>query len=146
MADSRDPSDSVGQRQQAPRFLIVDDDAMVLRQRRRTLRSRCPHWQVFTAESAKAALEQMAIRDYDVVCSDLSMPDMDGIELLSVVRREHPKVVRMLCSGLATGIDEGGPVGGLLHAVLDKTASTEQLIAALERALSYIDVADGDEF
>lgn len=145
MEPSPKPAARAATERRAPRFLIVDDDPMVLRQRRRTLNSRCPHWQVYTAESGRAALEQMAQRDYDVVVADLSMPAMDGIELLQLVRQRYPRVVRMLCSGLATGLDDSGPVGHLLHAVLDKAASTEQLIAALELALSYAGSVGEDE-
>ncbi|MBW2523193.1 MAG: response regulator [Deltaproteobacteria bacterium] len=145
MSAYRESDGTAGERSRPPRFLIVDDDPLVLRQRRRILRSRCPHWQVYTAESGKAALEQLESRDYDVVCADLSMPQMDGIQLLQTIRKQYPQVVRMLCSGLAAGMDDSGPVGHLLHAVLDKAASTEQLIAALELALSYVGQVEDDE-
>lgn len=138
------PSEPGGGARHGPRFLIVDDDPIVLRTRRRMLRSRCPHWEVYTAESGQAALDQLAVRGYDVVVADLSMPGMDGIELLRIVRDRYPAVVRMLCSGLARGLDDGAPVEHLLHAVLDKTVGTEQFIAALERALSYTGVVSRD--
>ena len=120
------------------RFLFVDDDAVALRTWRRLLRRRRPQWEVYTAESGAAALHQLDTRTYDVVVSDLEMLEMNGLDLLRIVQRRWPRVVRMLFSGYASALDDES-LSDIYHLMLDKSSSTEQLISALERCLAYAD-------
>ena len=80
-----------------PRILLVDDDLDFLQALRRHLR-----WQfdVTLAPGPDAALELAASRGpYEVVVSDLHMPGMDGIDLLSRLRTAAPRTVRILLTG-----------------------------------------------
>jgi HD-like signal output (HDOD) protein/ActR/RegA family two-component response regulator len=81
------------------RLLFVDDDVKVLQGLQRMLRPMQAEWQVEIAENAKAALERLAQETFDVVVSDLRMPEMDGAELLSVVMQRYPHIVRIILSG-----------------------------------------------
>ena len=78
-------------------ILLVDDDLHVLKSVTRVLRRQ--GWRVEAVNSASAALDLMAEQDFYVVISDLKMPDVDGIEFLSVVARLYPKSLRVLLSG-----------------------------------------------
>lgn len=68
----------------APSILIVDDEAPA-RQRLAMLladiRDECPNLLVGEADGAQAALDQIAIRQPDIVLLDVQMPGMNGIEL-----------------------------------------------------------------
>jgi DNA-binding NtrC family response regulator len=80
--------------------LFVDDEPAILRSIARVLsRSKV---EVFTAEGAAAGLELLRSRRVDVLVSDIDMPGMNGLELLRIVRREHPSTLRMLLTGHAT--------------------------------------------
>ena len=81
------------------RLLFVDDDAMVLQGLKRSLRKMCDEWDVYYADSGAAALAQLASRPVDVVISDMRMPGMDGVQLLSVVKERFPQIVRIILSG-----------------------------------------------
>jgi putative two-component system response regulator len=71
------------------RILIVDDEDAV----RRTLaRYLAQHTgvEIDEAENGHRALELLGKNDYFMVVTDISMPELGGLELLSEVRRSHP--------------------------------------------------------
>ena len=81
---------------QAPRrgrILLVEDDPLVARAVRRTL-SR-DHDVVFV-EGGRAALQALAKERYDLVMSDLMMPEMTGMDLHAELSRTHPDVAQRM--------------------------------------------------
>jgi DNA-binding NtrC family response regulator len=81
------------------RLLLVDDEAMLLQLLKRYL-ERQGH-QVETAESAEAALENFGAKatEFDLVISDLTLPGMNGEQLVGELRRIHPKLPGVIASG-----------------------------------------------
>ena len=71
------------------RILLVEDDPLVARAVRRTL-SR-DHDVVFV-ESGRAALQAIAKEKFDLVISDLMMPEMSGMDLHAELSRTHPDI------------------------------------------------------
>jgi len=135
------------------RLLFVDDDAMVLQGLRRSLRKMRDEWDVYYAESGAAALAQLASRPVDVVISDMRMPGMDGVALLSAVKERFPQIIRIILSGqldrdmtlksvtvahqlLAKPCDVG-----VLRKILHKTLALNQVLAddAIRRVVARID-------
>src|SRR2546426_4910612 len=57
--------------------LIVDDDPALLEALPEALRLRMGGVTVETADSAAAALDRMAARDYDAILADIKMPGME---------------------------------------------------------------------
>ena len=84
---------------QLPAILLVDDEEMILNALRRVLASF--EWDVLTAESGAQALEIMARRPIALIISDQRMPEMNGLELLNVVKQEYPDTVRIILTGYA---------------------------------------------
>jgi len=83
------------------RVLFVDDDVMLLDDLRNMLLMSGAEWDIELAVSAEEALKVMAHQAFDVIVADMTMPGMDGAELLSIVRDEHPQVMRVLMTGNA---------------------------------------------
>jgi HD-like signal output (HDOD) protein len=81
------------------RILFVDDEPMVLKGLQRTLRKMRAEWEMVFADSSKQALDILAAEPFDVIVSDLKMPEMDGEQLLAEVKNKHPQVVRIILSG-----------------------------------------------
>lgn len=67
--------------------LVVDDDATMRETMRTILKIECD---VVTAESAEVALDQLERKTFDVVLSDIQMGGMNGLELLTIIRRRWP--------------------------------------------------------
>lgn len=77
----------------------VDDEPNVVRALARTLR----HEDISRVgvDSAAKALTRLAEEPFDLVISDLKMPDMDGIEFLELVTEFYPKPRQVIISGNA---------------------------------------------
>jgi CheY-like chemotaxis protein len=81
------------------KILFVDDEPAVLDGYRRTLYR---EFQVETASSGEDALKLIASDGpFAVIVSDMRMPGMDGVRLLSQVRQASPDTVRVVLTGYA---------------------------------------------
>lgn len=84
-----------------PCILFIDDEPMVLEGLRALLRRRRGDWTMRFAEGGEEALALLARESFDVIVSDMQMPGMDGVELLTRIRSVHPDGVRIILSGQA---------------------------------------------
>src|SRR6266849_5634277 len=75
------------------RILLVEDDPLVARAVQRTLAR--DHEVVFV-ESGRAALQELAREKFDLVISDLMMPEMTGMDLHAELLRTHPEMARRM--------------------------------------------------
>jgi PAS domain S-box-containing protein len=72
------------------KVLIVDDDASVCESLKDLLEAeRCC---IETAASGVQAMDRLGSQQFDIVLSDVVMPDMDGYELYQAVKRTTPKL------------------------------------------------------
>lgn len=79
------------------RVLVVDDDPRILHLFCRILQG--DGHDVTPAGSGEAALEQLGVRRYDVILSDIAMPGIGGLELLRRVRQIDADVPLILITG-----------------------------------------------
>jgi response regulator RpfG family c-di-GMP phosphodiesterase len=84
----------------APRLLVVDDEK-VIREILADFLSMEGFW-VRTAEDGAAALVELSRTHYDLVLSDLKMPNMGGLELLESIAKHMPNVVTVIMTGFGT--------------------------------------------
>ena len=82
------------------RVLFVDDEAAVIDALSRAVLGE--RLEVHAASNAATALELLGQMPFDVIISDDDMPGMTGTELLEVVHRQYPDVVRIIYTGYAT--------------------------------------------
>jgi HD-like signal output (HDOD) protein/CheY-like chemotaxis protein len=120
-------------------ILFVDDEPRIIDGIKRMLRPLRDEWEVLTATSGPQALEMMGQRDIDVVISDMRMPGMDGAELLDLVMRSHPNVVRIILSGQSDSASIMRSIGPT-HQYLSKPCAPEVLRATLARACTLRDL------
>jgi signal transduction histidine kinase len=81
----------------ALRVLVVDDEETVLTVLAEMLRGTGHH--VSTALGGPAAIEVLHDQMFDVVFTDLGMPDVNGWDLASLVKARHPECAVVLVSG-----------------------------------------------
>jgi PAS domain S-box-containing protein len=110
------------------RILIVDDETLVREITAEGLEA--SGFSVLAVESAGAALELLDQGEaVDLLVSDLSMPDMDGLVLIREAQRRRPGLPAILLTGFATNAAElaiGGAVAGTLS-LLRKPVTVEAL-------------------
>ncbi|MFH1516166.1 MAG: response regulator [bacterium] len=82
-------------------LLFVDDEQNVLEGLKRMLRPMWHEWDMHFVNSGAKALELMDSQHFDILVTDIKMPEMDGAELLDRVKNLHPEVIRIVLSGHA---------------------------------------------
>jgi len=116
------------------KILFVDDEENILHSLKRELRKR---FQIVTAGSGAEALAILKEEGpFAVIVSDMRMPVMDGIQLLTAVKDIHPDTVRLMLTGNA---DQGTAIEavnkGAIFRFLNKPCPTTTLVMALALAL-----------
>lgn len=81
------------------RILFVDDEPHVLDGLQRMLRPHREEWEMAFVSSGAEAIRVLAEGTFDVIVTDVRMPEMDGIELLEHVQDYFPKMIRIVLSG-----------------------------------------------
>ncbi len=79
------------------RLLVVDDEPALVRVYKRTLHA--AGYSVDAAGDGREAAERIKSNDYDTIVSDITMPGMDGLELLRIVRQRDLDVPVVLVTG-----------------------------------------------
>ncbi len=85
--------------QDRPKILIVDDEEDTREIFSRHLQS---DYTVNAVPSAKEAIIALDDEKYHVALTDLVMPEVGGLELLSEIKKKHPEVAVIVISGKAT--------------------------------------------
>jgi FixJ family two-component response regulator len=121
----------------AETVLLVDDEPEILEALRRTLRAE--GYRLLTATGPAEARAHVAAGPVDLVLSDVHMPGSSGVDLMTELKRTHPRVARVLLTGVAafesavTAINEGA-VHRFVTKPWDDPGLREALRDALERA------------
>ncbi len=115
-------------------ILVVDDDAAI----RDTLYELLSEEHLcHVAETAERALSWLAKDVYDVVLTDISMPGLSGIELLSHVRQNRPHTPVIIISGIQDQEHAKGLIAlGAFHYLL-KPFRLEDVEQSVARAVEH---------
>ena len=121
------------------RILFVDDEPNVLSGLRRTLHGLRNEWEMDFLSSPTEALARMKSgQEYDVVVSDMQMPEMNGAEFLEQVREACPKTVRLVLSGHTDSIDLMH-ANAVAHQFLSKPCDVRKLMIFVKRSCTLRD-------
>ncbi|HVI51849.1 MAG TPA: response regulator [Candidatus Sulfotelmatobacter sp.] len=115
-------------------ILFIDDDTNLLRGLQRMLRRQREDWDMEFVDGGAKALEIMAAKTFDMVVSDMRMPELDGASLLSEVERLYPGTIRIILSGYAEEKSLMRSVGPA-HQYLSKPCDAETIVALMDRTL-----------
>lgn len=117
-----------------PCSVLVIDDEHALREILSQVLTDAGH-RVVGAENGKEASKALATSAFDVVLTDVIMPEKDGMQVISEVRKKFPEVRIIAMSG-------GGHVSrdqylkiakGLgAHAILEKPFANQKLLDTIE--------------
>lgn len=118
------------------RVLLVDDEAgftdvLTKRMEKRGL-------EVVSADCGTDAIRILRKQDFDVVVLDLKMEDMDGIEVLQIIRKMVPDLPVIMLTGHGS---ETAAKDGLRYGAYDyllKPCDLEELVLKLREAASSV--------
>ena len=115
-------------------ILIVDDEQDMLQLLKRSLTPDLD-CRIETASSGKEALRAISRHPFDLVLADIKMPEMDGLELLELVKRKKPELTVVMMTGYGTVDTAVEAMRNGAYDFVTKPFDHEALIVRLEKAL-----------
>jgi len=117
--------------------LLIVDDSRTARMRLKLILSRIPGAAITEAVDGKAALEVARSRTFDLLITDITMPEMTGLELIREVRKLAPweRIPILVLSVLGKEDDVDQAVARGANGYLMKPADEGTVLAAVNRHL-----------
>ncbi len=84
----------------AAKILVVDDEKQICKNVEKILSKN--NYEIIQATSAKEAMEKMAQDSFSLLISDIVMPEMNGLELLKLVKKEWPLTKAVMMTAYAS--------------------------------------------
>jgi two-component system response regulator HydG len=118
-----------------PSILVIDDESGILETLRILLKNE--GFDVTTAQGGKAGLEALKGSAPDIVLTDVRMPQVTGIDILSAVRQQDPETPVILMTAQASlqtaiqAVNEGA------FYYIQKPFSNDDMVAICRRATDY---------
>jgi len=112
------------------RILVIDDDDLT----RATIRDmlETSGYEVDEAENGSDGVLKQQDRPFDLIVTDVLMPDKDGIETIIDLKRGYPKLRIIAISG-------GGTTGNLVFLEMSTTFGADKMLAKPFSKLQLLD-------
>ncbi|MEA4848706.1 MAG: response regulator [Clostridiaceae bacterium] len=115
-------------------LLFVDDEKQILKAIRRLFLD--TDYTLYTAGSGEEALRILEKAKIDLIVADIRMPVMDGYELLKIVKKKYPSIIRLTLSGYAEEkLVTNALENNLAKLYLFKPWDNKTLISTIQEAL-----------
>jgi CheY-like chemotaxis protein len=121
------------------RILVVDDDSAVRDSIAEVLRAEGAN--VVEAANGRDAVERLRKERFDLVLSDVVMPEMDGYELFQTARREAPETPVVLMTAFYYDQDhiiKRSRLEGLDGVLFKKPVNPERLVKTLAELITRV--------
>lgn len=113
-----------------PSILVVDDEVGILKSIRRTLHKM--DVELTLLDKPEKAIEILSQRKFDVVLSDMKMPNINGADLLAQVAKQQPDSFRIILSGYADIESMLAAINhGKVHRYLKKPWNNDELMEVI---------------
>lgn len=125
-------------------ILFVDDEVFILHSLRRLL-ARSDYGKLF-AGSGREALDLLAGQQIDIVITDMKMPGIDGLTLLTHIKQNYPHILRLVLSAY-TQADQVLPCinRGEIFRFLTKPFDDRQFHAMIAEAIALVRWRDQED-
>jgi CheY-like chemotaxis protein len=114
-------------------ILVIDDEPPV-RETLADMLEALKH-RVVLAESGQAALKKMATESFDLIFSDLAMPEMDGWETAREIRKRWPEMKIVLVTGYGPGTRPPKGEDDLVNAIIGKPFDFNQVSRTITQVI-----------
>ena len=112
--------------------VLIVDDTLFMRASIKQMLVENGHSVAGEASNGKEAIEQYAELKPDVVLMDITMPDMDGIEALRLIKEKDPNAKVVMCTAMGQQAMVAKAVELGAQQFIVKPFQAERLIAAIE--------------
>ena len=117
------------------KILVVDDNPDVLKLIADILESN--GYEVKTFSDGASAIKELESNDYDVVLTDLMMPDVDGMQVLRNAILKTPKTICIILTGHGTIKSSVEAIKKGAFDYITKPVSPSELLIFVEKALKF---------
>ena len=114
-------------------ILVIDDDRIILDSLCEFLR--LEGFRTSGAETLKGALAELEQEYYSLVITDVNLPDGDGLELLDIIKKNHPQTVVIVITGYGTIESAVKAIKQGAYEYLTKPIVDDELRLAVEKAI-----------
>jgi DNA-binding response OmpR family regulator len=115
-------------------ILVADDEPSVRQFVERALNY--AGYAVTAVPDGNAALDALSKRKYDLLLTDIVMPDLDGIALALKVSKDYPTTRILMMSGYANQRQRAHNLDFLAHEVISKPFTLEEVTKRISAALA----------
>jgi len=115
------------------KVLVIDDERIVIDSVTKILKEE--RIDVEATLSGRQGLEMALMKDYDLVLSDLRMPDIGGMRVLRDLKRAKPNLPVVMITGYATVPSAVQAMKLGAAEILEKPFSPDGLVAVVQKAL-----------
>ncbi|MGG1945672.1 response regulator transcription factor RqpR [Trinickia sp. NRRL B-1857] len=115
------------------KILLVDDHAIVRQGVRQLLLNHAVAREVVEADSGAQALASLDIDPFDIILLDISLPDMNGVEVLKRLKRRQPRTPVMMFSMYREDQYAVRSLKAGASGYLSKTVTASQMIDAIRQ-------------
>jgi len=116
------------------RILVVDDEDIVRTSCTRTLSPE--GYEVKLAKNGVDGLKMASEERFDLVLTDLKMPDMDGIEVLRIIKEKWPETAVIIVTGYQTVDTAVKAIKLGAYDYIEKPFTPDALISAVAEAMA----------
>jgi|AntRauTorcE11897_2_1112592.scaffolds.fasta_scaffold00414_8 DNA-binding response OmpR family regulator len=113
--------------------LVVDDENAVRDFVERALNY--AGYAVVAAENGQKALEELKKQKFDLLLTDIVMPELDGIALALKAVKEYPEMKILMMSGYANQRQRAHNLDVLAHEVISKPFTLEEITNKVTKTL-----------
>ena len=116
------------------RILVVDDEDIVRTSCSRTLSPE--GYEIRLARNGVEGLKMASEERFDLVLTDLKMPDMDGIEVLRIIKEKWPETAVIIVTGYQTVDTAVKAIKLGAYDYIEKPFTPDALISAVAEAMA----------
>ncbi|MEE9170495.1 MAG: sigma-54 dependent transcriptional regulator [bacterium] len=126
------------------RILVVDDDQLLHEFLVETLKRKC--YEVDSAEDATTAINKLELNQFDLVITDLRLPDKDGMEVLNSAKRHNGEtgVIVITAFGTVENAVQAMKIGAFDY--LTKPFSADEIELVIEKYFNYRELETENKF
>ncbi len=92
--------------------------------------------EITAVADGSAALEALQKASFDLLLADIVMPQLDGVTLALKASKDFPELRIVLMTGYASERPRAYDLDALVHEVVEKPFTLEQICAAVDAALA----------
>jgi DNA-binding NtrC family response regulator len=122
------------------RILVIDDDPVILEVIAEILRSN--GYEVVAAPNGESGIREARSNYFDLVLTDLVMPDIGGMEVLTHMVSTYPETICIILTGYGTIKSSVEAIKNGAFNYITKPITASELLTVVERALRFKDLEE----